>query len=84
MAPEETGRNCNAGRDFNLAVMGKRNFPAVRFANEALSLPFVPSLSRLDFAFRTYVRVSVLRSEISLTLKITRGAKLYNGTIIAD
>lgn len=27
---EEGGWKCNVGRDFNLVVMGKRNFPAVR------------------------------------------------------
>lgn len=85
---EETGRNCNTGRDFNLVVMGKRNFPAVQRGPSSpllfLSLPF----SWLDLAFYTRPRpshASVLHFEIPLPLKIIRSVQNdnYNGTAVA-
>lgn len=87
---EETGRNCNAGRDFNLVVMGKRNFPAVQRGPSSLPLPFLflPSLSRGSISPFTHPRpsrASVLHFEIPLPLKIIRSVQNdnYNDTAVA-
>lgn len=86
---EETGRNCNTGRDFNLVVMGKRNFPAVQ-RGPSLSTSPSPSLSFswLDLAFYTRPRpsrASVPHFQIPLPLKIIRSVQNdnYNGTGVA-